>query len=312
VINTRELQNQVYGNVFSIERFTLHDGPGIRTTVFLKGCPLRCLWCSNPESHDVNAEIIYIKEKCTGCGRCIELCKQEAIIQETTQSQIKVAFDRCNNCGLCVSECYTDALTMTGEKLTAGYVYEMVARDLLFYRHSNGGVTLSGGEPLLQPEFSIEILRLCQENGIHSAIQTSGYAPTNLVENLLPYVDLFIYDIKHMNDTEHRRLTGVSNQKIIKNLNMLNSRNKTIIIQVALIPGLNDSEENLSAVFRLVKSLDSVKGLSLLSYHTLGVAKYQRMGKTYQLQDLAQASAEYLHDKEILAEEQGVPVIRFN
>ena len=196
--------------------------------------------------------------------------------------------------------------------MTAERVVEILARDQLFYQHSNGGITLSGGEPLAQPEFSAEILRLCQEKGIHTAVQTSGYAPTKQLEKLLSYVDLFIFDIKHMDDGAHRNLTGVSNQSILENLNYLNSRKKSIVLQVALIPGLNDSDENLSAIFHLVQSLNAVEGISLLSYHTLGVAKYSSLGKEYKLPDLAQESADYLHEKEVFAEEGGVPVIHFN
>ncbi len=280
--------------------------------MFLKGCPLRCLWCSNPKSHGFDPEIIYFYEKCTGCGRCIGLCKKNAIIQTSENAPINIRFNLCNGCGSCIVRCHSGTIKIVGQKITAERVCKILARDHLFYQHSNGGITLSGGEPLAQPEFSSEILRLCQKKGIHTAIQTSGFAPTISIERIIPYVDLFIYDIKHMNDEEHKHLTGVSNQIILKNLNFLNASKKTIVLQLALIPGLNNSFKNLEAVINLVKSLDSVEGLSLLSYHTLGVAKYQQLGQAYKLSDLTQASAEYLYEKEVFAEEQGVPVVRFN
>jgi len=280
--------------------------------VFLKGCPLRCIWCSNPESHSLDPEIIYFIEKCTGCGRCVDLCTKNALVQTSDNEPINIQFDLCNGCGSCVTPCYPEAIKIVGEKIAAEKVCEILTRDQLFYKHSDGEITLSGGEPLAQPEFSAEILRLCQEKGIHTAIQTSGYTTRKNFERVIPFVDLFIYDIKHMDNSEHKSLTGVSNQIILENLKLLNSRNRRIVIQVALIPGLNDSYENLSAVFKLVKSMSSVEGLSLLSYHTLGVAKYHRIGQAYQLPHLTQASEEYLREKEIFTEGQGVPVIRFN
>lgn len=311
-INDDSSTNQVLGTIFNIERYTLHDGPGIRTTVFFKGCPLKCLWCSNPESQKLNTEIVYFIEKCTGCGRCLEFCTQNALLQKSEHSPIKILYDLCNSCGLCTEQCYSEALTIAGKSMTADDVYEIVARDKLFYKHSNGGVTLSGGEPIIQSEFSTEILRLCKKNGIHTAIQTCGYASISNLERLLPYVDLFIYEIKHMDESEHKHLTGSSNKRILQNLHFLNKNKKNIVIQLALIPGFNDSQENLEAVFDLGKSLSSVEGLSLLSYHTLGVGKYPRIGREYKLPNLSQASAEYLEEKMIYAENHGVPLVKFN
>lgn len=305
-------ENGIQGTVSNIERYTLHDGPGIRTTVFLKGCPLRCLWCSNPESQESHPEIIYIKDRCSGCGRCLEVCEQNAIVQESEFTPVKFLYDLCNGCGLCVEQCAPEALTIAGKEMTAEAVCEVAARDILFYKHSQGGITLSGGEPLAQPEFSAEVLRLCQQKGIHTAIQTCGYAPINNLKKVVPFIDLIIYDIKHMNDKEHKRLTGVSNKLILENLRFLSAQRKRIIIQMALIPGFNDSAENMRAVFDLVKSLQSVEGLSLLSYHTLGVAKYHRLGREYQLPNLSQTSKAYLEKKMNLAENYGVSLIRFN
>mgnify|MGYP000933247502 FL=1 len=303
---------EITGTVLNIERYTLHDGPGIRTTVFLKGCPLRCLWCSNPESQKSRPELVYFRDRCVGCGRCLEHCPHNALIQEAEGAPITVLFDRCDGCGICVDKCYYEALTIVGESMTAQDVCDIVARDQRFYKHSGGGVTLSGGEPLLQAEFSAEVLRLCQQKGIQTAIQTSGNAPLENLQRLIPHLDLVIFDCKHLDDQTHIKLTGVSNKRILENLHYLNAINKPVVIQVALIPGLNDSEENLLSVFDLVKSLPAVEGLSLLSYHTLGVSKYRNTGREYQLPDLQQASLDYLHEKMAFAEAHDVHLVRFN
>jgi|LSQX01.3.fsa_nt_gb pyruvate formate lyase activating enzyme len=304
--------DEVTGTILNIERYTLHDGPGIRTTVFLKGCPLRCIWCSNPESQKSRPELVYFRERCVGCGRCLEHCPQSALIQESEGAPITVLFDRCDGCGLCVDKCYYEALTLAGEVMTAREVFEIVARDQPFYTHSGGGVTLSGGEPLAQPEFSAEVLRLCQEKGIHTAIQTSGNAPLENLKQLEPYLDLVIFDNKHFDNNEHIKLTGVNNVRILENLKYLNSINKRIVVQIALIPGLNDSEDNLRSIFDFIETLPSVEGLSLLSYHTLGVSKYRNTGREYKLPDIAQASSDYLSEKMAFAEAHGVNLVRFN
>jgi pyruvate formate lyase activating enzyme len=303
---------KIEGWVLNIERYTLHDGPGIRTTVFLKGCPLRCQWCSNPESQLGRPELVYFEDKCIACGRCLGVCPQDAIVQTAPGEPVTVLFDRCDGCGQCVDVCYVEALTLAGEKMTAEEVVAVVERDLPFYKHSQGGVTLSGGEALAQPEFSVEILRLCREKGIHTAIQTSGQAPLKSIQSLLPYLDLVIFDIKHLDNQAHQELTGVSNTQILENLSYINSNGTKIVIQVPLIPGLNDSKENLDNLGRLVESLPSVLGLSLLSYHTLGLTKYRCTGREYALEDLPKASAEYLEEKKAYFREKGIHLVEFN
>jgi len=303
---------KIEGWVLNIERYTLHDGPGIRTTVFLKGCPLRCLWCSNPESQQGWPELVYFEDKCIGCGRCLDVCPQSAILQNTPGAPVTVVFDRCDGCGLCIDACYVEALTLVGEKMTAEEVAAIVARDQPFYEHSQGGVTLSGGEALAQPDFSAEILRLCRQKGIHTAIQTSGQAPLKSVQKLLPYLDLVIFDIKHLNKQAHQDLTGVPNDQILENLSTINSAEIPIVIQMPLVPGLNDSNENLDNLTRLVESLTSVLGLSLLSYHTLGTSKYRCTGREYALEDLPKASPEYLEEKKAYFRGKGVHLVEFN
>jgi pyruvate formate lyase activating enzyme len=306
------MENDIKGIVFNIERYTLHDGPGIRTTVFLKGCPLGCLWCSNPESQSGSPEITYFAEKCTGCGRCLPLCPQNAIQQHAPGAPVTILFERCDGCGACVEPCYPEALVLTGQSMTAQQVADVVLRDRRFYQNSGGGVTLSGGEPLAQAAFTAEVLRLCRQQGIHTAIQTSGFAPRSALEHVLPQLDLVIFDLKHLDDAEHQRLTGVSNRLILENLRFLNCQNMRVVVQMPLIPGYNDSQDNLQAVFDLVKSLPSVEGLSLLAYHALGAAKYTRAGRSYSLKDLRTPPKEYLPEKMALAEQHGVKLVRFN
>ncbi len=306
------MTDEITGIVFNIERYTLHDGPGIRTTVFLKGCPLRCLWCSNPESQTGSPEITYFAEKCTGCGRCLPLCPQNAIQQAAPGAPVTILFERCDGCGACVEQCYPEALVLTGQIMTAQQVVDVVQRDKRFYQNSGGGVTLSGGEPLAQPDFTAGVLRLCRQQGIHTAIQTSGFAPRSALEKVLPHLDLVIFDLKHTQDAEHQRLTGVSNRLILENLHYLNAQKIHVVVQMPLIPGYNDSSENLQAVFDLVKSLPSVEGLSLLAYHALGAAKYSRAGRTYPLQELPTPPGDYLPEKMALAEQHGVKLVRFN
>jgi len=304
--------DKIEGWVLNIERYTLHDGPGIRTTVFLKGCPLRCLWCSNPESQLGRPELVYFEDKCIACGRCVDVCPRNAIVQDKPDAPVTVLFDRCDGCGQCIEACYVEALTLAGEKMTAEEVVAIVERDLPFYKHSQGGVTLSGGEALAQPEFSAEVLRLCQTKGIHTAIQTSGQASLKSLQQVLPHLDLVIFDIKHLDNQTHQKLTGVPNDQILDNLSYINLSGTPVVIQVPLIPGLNDSEENLDNLAKLVKSLPSVMGLSLLSYHTLGLTKYRCTGREYALNDLPKASSDYLEEKQAYFREKGIPLILFN
>jgi pyruvate formate lyase activating enzyme len=302
----------VEGWVLNIERYTLHDGPGIRTTVFLKGCPLRCQWCSNPESQLQRPELVYFADKCTACGHCLTVCPQDAIVQKAPGEPVTILFDRCDGCGECVESCVYEALTIAGEMMTAEAVVEIVARDEPFYKHSGGGLTLSGGEPFAQPDFASAVLRLAQGRGISTAIQSSGQAPLSSIKKLLPYLDLVIFDIKHLDSATHKKLTSVPNEQILSNLSYINSTGTPIVLQIPFIPGLNDSTENMNKIVDLVKSLEFVQGLSVLAYHTLGLTKYRCTGRDYALEDLEKASAEYLDEKKAYFREKGVRLIEFN
>lgn len=304
--------SDIKGFIFNIERFTLHDGPGIRTTVFLKGCPLQCAWCCNPESQLLLPQLAFFQEKCIGCGDCISLCPRNAIISNGEHNPIRVNYSLCDGCGKCVPVCIPQALIMLGEEISAAEVAAEVIRDKTFYTHSGGGVTLSGGEPFAQPAFSAEILKLCKNADIHTAIQTSGYAEKTDIDQLITWLDLVILDIKILEPVDHLKWTGKTNQRILANLAYLDSLKKEIVLQVPLIPGINDSEEKLTAVLNLAKSFNSVTGISLLNYHSLGVGKYARIGRSYDLDQLSAVEPQYLLEKMHWAEQFDVPLVKFN
>lgn len=301
----------ISGWITNVERYTLHDGPGIRTTVFFKGCPLRCLWCSNPETQIKDAQLAYFKERCIGCQRCIDLCPQHALIPQDPGQPIEVDFNLCDNCGTCVNACYQDALVMMGECVSAKEVVRIVERDIVFFQHSKGGVTLSGGEPLWQAEFASEILRLCQQKQIHTAIQSCVYVEKAEIDKVLPYLNLAIIDFKHTNPAAHQELTGKPNDLILENIHYIDQRNVPIIIQIPLIPGYNDSDEVLSSAFELARGLKNGLGVSLLTYHTLGVSKYKTIGRTYMLPMLKVPSTDYLREKIESCKKYRVPIIQF-
>lgn len=304
-------ENTISGWVSNIERYTLHDGPGIRTTVFLKGCPLRCLWCSNPETQADHQQLIYLEEKCNGCLRCIEICPQKAITINETSAKADMDFNKCNHCGKCVAVCNVDALIMSGEQQTAREVADVVARDKVFYHHSNGGITISGGDPLWQPEFSAEILRLCKADEIHTAIQTCAYATRNQIDLVIPHLDLAIIDVKHSESKLHKKYTGKVNDIIFENIVYIDSRNVPIVIQVPLIPGVNDSDQVLKSICDFTATLGSALGVSLLVYHTLGVPKYRSIGRVYTMPEINIPSADYLQKKIDICRGFGANMIQF-
>ncbi|WP_221038017.1 glycyl-radical enzyme activating protein [Gelria sp. Kuro-4] len=271
------------GIVFNIQRFSLHDGPGIRTTVFLKGCPLRCQWCSNPESQTAEPQIMYLERRCLHCGTCSAVCPQGAIVSGTAGQRI-IDRRKCTACGLCVNECMAEALRWSGEHKSAREIAEVIERDQPFYRASGGGVTFSGGEPLLQAEFVQEIALLCRERGIPTAIETSGYAPEERIAELMGLIDLWLVDIKHPDEDKHRAYTGVSNAQIISNLRYLAEHQATVVARIPFIGRVNADTETVERTIQLLRSIGGIREVHLLPYHELGVRKYDQLGRTYKTQ----------------------------
>jgi len=285
LIRTQKSLEDVEGIVFNIQRFSLQDGPGIRTTVFLKGCPLHCLWCSNPESQNFRPEIAHRDTLCTKCGLCVNACPEEAISVE--DKGISIDRKKCTNCGDCMSVCTPGVLKILGETMSAGEVFREIRKDEDFYRVSGGGVTASGGEPLVQPDFVAALFKLCQDYGIDTCIETSGCASTEALEKVLPYTSLVLYDIKLGNPESHQKWTGGSNEEVLRNLRIAVASGTPVTIRVPLIPGINDSDEELNEIAHIaIDSLKEPKKVELLPYHRFGIGKYQQLDREYELTEL--------------------------
>ncbi|MEM3507401.1 MAG: glycyl-radical enzyme activating protein [Candidatus Bathyarchaeia archaeon] len=277
------------GLVIKIQRYSIQDGPGIRSTIFLKGCPLNCLWCSNPESQIPFQEIMFNKFKCIkDCKNCVKTCPINAIIKsEDKIPTIRIDRKACIKCGDCVKACPSEALTLIGNFMEANQVIEEIKKDFIFYEKSNGGITISGGEPLFQPFFTMEILKLCKKEKIHTAIDTSGYGNWEKIKKILRYTDLVLYDIKHMDPILHEKYTGVKNEIILENaLKISKEKNVSLIIRIPIIPTLNDSESNINKLINFIKKFKRLDGIDILPYHKLGIAKYEMLEREYQLKDI--------------------------
>ena len=276
--------------IFNIQPFSIQDGPGIRTTVFFKGCPLRCPWCSNPESQAPYPELLFYDSLCTKCYRCVAACPTKATMIDTDGS-VKINRELCQACGKCVEVCISGARAISGKVMTVEEVLDVVKKDRLFYLNSGGGVTASGGEPLSQPDFLIEFFKRCQEVGLHTTLDTCGYASWKVMERVLEYVDLVLYDIKHMDSEKHEELIKVDNRLILENAKMLAQKGKPTIIRVPLIPGYNDSEENIEALGKFLVETGLTK-VDLYPYHQLGLAKYRNLGREYELGGVSSCTEE--------------------
>ncbi|SHE61613.1 glycyl-radical enzyme activating protein [Alkalibacter saccharofermentans] len=262
------------GCVFDIQRFSIHDGPGIRTTVFLKGCPLNCRWCCNPESINLLPELMFNPELCIGCGFCVEVC-------EVGASSIK-GFDRsrCTGCGKCADRCYAEAKYVKGRYMEPKDVLEKVLKDVSFYKRTNGGVTFSGGEPLLQIDFLEEVLNLCQTKNLSSAIETCGYVPWKNFERIAHLVEVFLFDIKSTNNIKHIEYTGVGCERIMENCERLTKIAKRLVIRVPVIPGFNYSLDDITQIIRFAEKI-GVREVNFLPYHRFAESKYSYMGLEY-------------------------------
>jgi pyruvate formate lyase activating enzyme len=270
---------RVKGLVFNIMRFSLHDGPGIRTTVFLKGCPLTCWWCHNPESQNVRPEVMYAADRCIRCGDCIPACEHGAL--KFDKGPVRNP-ELCVQCGECADECLTDARRFVGEWMTADEVVRKVGRDTVFFDESGGGVTFSGGEPLMQPDFLEAALKACKAEGLHTTVDTCGYARPETLSRIMPHVDLVLFDFKMADPERHRQATGVSNEIILENLSTLVATGKQLIVRIPVVPGTNDDERNIRESIELLTRL-GVDRVDLLAYHEAGTEKYQRLGSKYRL-----------------------------
>jgi pyruvate formate lyase activating enzyme len=280
------------GLVFDIQRYSIHDGPGIRTLVFLKGCPLRCLWCSNPEGQEAQPELGFRRALCIGCGECIGVCSSRAIRFE--EKSLDIDRRKCNLCGECVKACAPGALSIIGRWMTVEQVMQEVERDLVFYETSRGGITVSGGEPFAQARFIEALLKACKAKAMATAIETAGYAPWPSIEPVIRYADFILYDIKHINPLRHRQLTGVSNKRILENARRMAGLGLPLAIRYAVIPGFNDGPDDRAALFRFTDTLLGVKRVELLPYHRLGESKYTMLGRDYALKQLKPVASQDL------------------
>lgn len=301
--------NDKEGIVFDISPFMLEDGPGIRTNVFLKGCPLRCRWCSNAYGLEKNIQLSYNPGKCVGCGACVRVCEQKAISMDQKNHISVQDFSRCADCMKCVSVCPAEARLQIGRRMTAREVCRIVERDRIFYRRGNGGVTVSGGELLMQADFAAEILRLCHREGIHTAVETSAYGSKEDLEKVLSECDTAFIDCKCMDPEKHRRLTGVDNAIILSNIRFASEfceqHGIELIIRCPLIPSLNDDDRDIESVTAFVRNLKGEPLLNFLPYHNFGAPKYEFLGKTYATAELKPQTAEELERVQRLADGSG-------
>ena len=281
------------GTVFNIERYALEDGPGIRTVVFMKGCPLRCDWCANPESQEKSPLIIYFPNKCSMCGRCIEKCPTRAVRYDDKYG-IYTDFSKCGLCGECVSICFYGAREVTGKEMSVDEVMSEVLRDRDFYGKSGGGVTFSGGEPLLQAGFLTELIKACRAEHLHTAVETCLFTAEDDSIYALRDADFIYIDIKHSDSMLHKMYTGVGTERIFENISKVDEFNKKITIRVPLIPGVNDSPEVQQKIYSRASKLKNLLWIEVLPYHRLGIMKYKGLGKEYKLQDLQPVKKENL------------------
>lgn len=300
-------ERNVRGTIFDVQRFTVHDGPGIRTAIFMKGCPLRCPWCQNPESIRREPQIAYFPTFCIGCTNCVKVCKNKAIRSSGKALIEKINLTLCDHCGLCAKACNAGALRLIGRTVTAEEVCDIVMQDVLFYRNSGGGVTFTGGEPTYQPEFLQAAAKACKKQGLHLVIETCGLFSWDALAETLDVFDMIYLDIKHPESDKHMAVIGESNTVILENARRIDGLNKPIRIRIPLIPGFNDSIEAFGAIVRFAAGLTNLERIQLLPYHKFGVSKFERIGLGYSLADLEAPPESTVEKLLALAKRQKVP-----
>jgi pyruvate formate lyase activating enzyme len=293
------------GMIFDVKRYAINDGPGIRTAVFFKGCPLSCLWCHNPEGQSSQPQLMFRANRCTASKACIKTCPIGAI--HWADGSI-TNWESCDGCGKCAEVCYSGAREMVGQMISVSQLMHEIERDIPFYDQSGGGVTFTGGEPMFQREFLQEILLACKDQDIQTVVDTSGHASWDGFELISPLVDLFLYDLKLMDEIRHLQFTGVSNQLILENLRRLSKTGAHIIVRVPLIPGVNTDQGNIERTASFLADLVHLDGVELMPYHEIGLAKYAAMGIKYMLQGTKSASSEDIEVVEKIFLEYNLPV----
>ncbi|NLM83912.1 MAG: glycyl-radical enzyme activating protein [Clostridiales bacterium] len=310
------------GKFYDIQGFSVHDGPGIRLTLFMKGCPLRCPWCHSPESQAFQTELNWMSIKCVGiekCGKCLNACpngaisvgrKKQSVTGDEELTLIDIDRDKCDNCGKCAEACPAKALYMCGTDYTIDEIMQRVYRDKPFFDRSGGGITVSGGECLYQPDFLEALLKRCKEEGVHTAVDTTGYADWSILERILPYTDLFLYDLKHLDSEMHRRVIGVPNERILENVKKLAAAGARLQIRIPVIPLFNDSVEEFDKYGAFIKELgDAVEVVQLLPYHTLGTVKWERLSRKGPILEATPPSDAFMQERKKQLEEYGLKVI---
>ncbi len=306
--------------IYDIQGFSVHDGPGIRTTVFLKGCPLHCMWCHSPESISFKEQLSWFEIRCIGiekCGRCIPACPRGCISKgkqvysladDVYIDVVKVDRSKCIDCGACTKACASKALFMAGTKYTIQEVMDRVLKDKPYYNKSGGGVTISGGEPLAQPEFTLALLEECKNQGLHTALDTTGFVKYEYLERSLPYTDLYLYDIKHTISSRHERLTGVPNEMIIENARKLAAAGGRFQLRAIIVPGVNDVPEHIENLAKLCCDIrGAIDVVQLLPYHKMGSVKYQRLDLISPMPDIDPPSNEHMDEIKAYLESFGLP-----